>query len=85
MGMFLSSGKAFSQFDWSIAIPYLILPAYLLLEIKRKWNHTVENKAIVTDGILFSVSLAAPALISVAVILGWFVGLGFTEIGRLFK
>jgi hypothetical protein len=85
IGMFLPSGKVFSQFDWWIAISYLILPAYLLLEIKRRWNHTVENKAIVTDGILFSVSLAAPALISVAVILGWFVGLGFTEIGRLFK
>src|SRR5437667_8938137 len=32
MGMFLPSGKAFSQFDWWIAIPYLVLPAYLLLE-----------------------------------------------------
>ena len=85
LGMFLPSGKVFSEFDWWIAISYLVLPAYLLLEIKRKWNHTVENKAIVIDGILFSVSLAAPALISIAVILGWFVGLGFTEIGRLFK
>ena len=54
------------------------LTCLLIVGDKRKWNHTVENKAIVTNGILFSVSLAA-------VIPGWFVGLGLTEIGGLFK
>jgi hypothetical protein len=60
----------------------LILPAFLLLEIKHKWNSTANNSAVVTDQVLFAISLAFPAR-SRDRDTGCLLLLAFSEIGRL--
>src|SRR2546426_163932 len=65
--LFSPWGRAFTRFEWWIAVSLLVLPFYFWLELKRR-AHNDGSKAILRTGVLLFI-LILPVIMSVVVIL----------------